>query len=62
MQSAAFRNKRVSGSGMKKMVPRGLEPRSLWLLAVSSNQVSYETVEDSSDNMLWRKCKAAILD
>ena len=25
------------------MVPRGLEPRTLWLLAVRSNQLSYET-------------------
>jgi hypothetical protein len=27
-----------------KMVPRGLEPRTLRLLAVRSNQLSYETV------------------
>ena len=27
----------------KKMVPRGLEPRTLRLLAVRSNQLSYET-------------------
>ena len=26
------------------MVPRGLEPRTLWLLAVRSNQLSYETL------------------
>ena len=26
-----------------KLVPRGLEPRTLWLLAVRSNQLSYET-------------------
>ena len=26
------------------MVPRGLEPRTLWLLAIRSNQLSYETV------------------
>ena len=25
------------------MVPRGLEPRTLWLLAIRSNQLSYET-------------------
>ena len=37
-------------SGMKtrrckqKMVPRGLEPRTLWLLAIRSNQLSYETM------------------
>ena len=30
---------------MKKMVPRGLEPRTLRLLAVRSNQLSYETVD-----------------
>ena len=29
------------------LVPRGLEPRSLRLLAVRSNQLSYETVEDT---------------
>ena len=28
---------------MEKMVPRGLEPRTLRLLAVRSNQLSYET-------------------
>ena len=28
------------------MVPRGLEPRTLRLFAVLSNQLSYETVED----------------
>ena len=27
----------------RKMVPRGLEPRTLRLLAVRSNQLSYET-------------------
>ena len=27
-----------------KMVPRGLEPRALWLLAIRSNQLSYETM------------------
>ena len=30
-----------------KMVPRGLEPRTLRLVAVRSNQLSYETVEDT---------------
>ena len=30
----------------QKMVPRGLEPRTLRLLAVRSNQLSYETVDD----------------
>ena len=28
------------------MVPRGLEPRTLWLLAIRSNQLSYETIEN----------------
>ena len=28
------------------MVPRGLEPRTLWLLAISSNQLSYETSDE----------------
>ena len=28
------------------MVPRGLEPRTLRLLAVRSNQLSYETLSD----------------
>ena len=28
----------------KSMVPRGLEPRTLRLLAVRSNQLSYETL------------------
>jgi hypothetical protein len=28
---------------MRKVVPRGLEPRTLRLLAVRSNQLSYET-------------------
>ena len=30
----------------KNMVPRGLEPRTLRLLAVRSNQLSYETNDD----------------
>ncbi len=29
--------------GHERMVPRGLEPRTLRLLAVRSNQLSYET-------------------
>ena len=29
----------------KHLVPRGLEPRTLRLLAVRSNQLSYETIE-----------------
>ena len=29
----------------EKMVPRGLEPRTLRLLAVRSNQLSYETTD-----------------
>ena len=33
----------VASAGRKShMVPRGLEPRALWLLAVRSNQLSYE--------------------
>ena len=28
---------------MFQVVPRGLEPRTLWLLAIRSNQLSYET-------------------
>ena len=28
---------------LSPMVPRGLEPRTLWLLAVRSSQLSYET-------------------
>ena len=31
------------------MVPRGLEPRTLRLLAVRSNQLSYETVDGTID-------------
>ena len=30
---------------VRKMVPRGLEPRTLRLLAVRSNQLSYETLD-----------------
>ena len=33
------------------MVPRGLEPRTLWLLAIRSNQLSYETNEIFSHPM-----------
>jgi hypothetical protein len=42
--------RRVSGDGeagaqrVQRMVPRGLEPRTLRLLAVRSNQLSYETL------------------
>ncbi len=42
--------RRVSGDGeagaqrAQHMVPRGLEPRTLRLLAVRSNQLSYETL------------------
>ena len=32
------------GSFERKVVPRGLEPRTLRLLAVRSNQLSYETI------------------
>ena len=31
------------GAATEKMVPRGLEPRTLRLLAVRSDQLSYET-------------------
>ena len=37
----------VAGSNM---VPRGLEPRTLRLLAVRSNQLSYETPDESLQN------------
>ena len=36
----------------KSMVPRGLEPRSLRLLAVRSNQLSYETNDDFEEDHL----------
>ena len=32
-----------------KLVPRGLEPRTLQLLAVRSNQLSYETLDETLD-------------
>ena len=32
------------------MVPRGLEPRTLWLLAIRSNQLSYETMYQQRKN------------
>ena len=35
----------VFGNCLGNMVPRGLEPRTLRLLAVRSNQLSYETSE-----------------
>ena len=50
MQRAALTKKHDNGMGRKdeqKMVPRGLEPRTLRLLAVRSNQLSYETVGDT---------------
>ena len=34
------------------MVPRGLDPRTLWLLAVRSNQLSYETLDVQLDVIL----------
>ena len=34
--------KKIETAG--KMVPRGLEPRTLWLLAIRSDQLSYETL------------------
>ena len=35
----------------KKVVPRGLEPRTLRLLAVRSNQLSYETIDSFPTNL-----------
>ena len=37
------------------VVPRGLEPRTLWLLAVRSDQLSYETVKNDQTlhQSLW---------
>ena len=35
-----------------KMVPRGLEPRTLRLLAVRSNQLSYETTDKEENNAI----------
>ena len=49
MQKEAWGNNHYHGnrrSDVVKMVPRGLEPRTLRLLAVRSNQLSYETVGD----------------
>ena len=36
---------------VRQMVPRGLEPRTLRLLAVRSNQLSYETSDQSAMRM-----------
>ena len=36
-----------TGRQHKEMVPRGLEPRTLRLLAVRSNQLSYETLDST---------------
>ena len=50
VQKAAWGNNHHHGSrrsDVVKMVPRGLEPRTLRLLAVRSNQLSYETVGDT---------------
>ena len=41
------------------MVPRGLEPRTLRLLAVRSNQLSYETC-DISGQVLVLECSAIV--
>ncbi len=38
------RKDRLNRAHLQKMVPRGLEPRTLRLLAVRSNQLSYETM------------------
>ena len=42
---------RCSGAN-HEMVPRGLEPRTLRLLAVRSNQLSYETIE-KNEFLMW---------
>ena len=45
--SNALANPKLNASGFTvvvKLVPRGLEPRTLRLLAVRSNQLSYETI------------------
>ena len=41
------------------MVPRGLEPRTLRLLAVRSNQLSYETLVVAAKGRSIRACPAA---
>ena len=40
----------ADGCQAKKLVPRGLKPRTLRLLAVRSNQLSYETFCHSLDH------------
>ena len=45
--AACFRGVTVGGTALRPMVPRGLEPRTLRLLAVRSNQLSYETLDIS---------------
>ena len=50
VQNAAWDNIHHHGGGrsdVMKLVPRGLGPRTLRLLAVRSNQLSYETVGDT---------------
>ena len=42
------RSQRGGATVVQNMVPRGLEPRTLRLLAVRSNQLSYETSEYDS--------------
>ena len=52
MQCIAIQNKEK----LQQMVPRGLEPRTLRLLAVRSNQLSYETSDyrvPRSSSTLW---------
>ena len=45
------------------MVPRGLEPRTLRLLAVRSNQLSYETLKMQGPVILfWSNLDASIGD
>ena len=40
---ASFAARQATALRHQKVVPRGLEPRTLRLLAVRSNQLSYET-------------------
>ena len=50
--SGSKRNTTAKGGGATKVVPRGLEPRTLRLLAVRSNQLSYETNDDFEEDHL----------
>ena len=42
----------ADGCQAKKLVPRGLEPRTLRLLGVRSNQLSYETFCQSQQSLV----------